>query len=360
MENNGVNAGQSRSQLPALVILVLFVGIILLVSIVIAGVAAYLLVRFGVLPPDVGSNMPLSVILALAVCLISGLLLTLAAGSITLRPLKAFVSATKVISGGDFNVRLPVAGPQEMRNLAEGFNEMARELGSIETLRHDFVSNISHEFKTPVASIRGFAKLLQKEGLTPRQRQEYIEIIISESERLSNLCSNSLLLSRLDNTQIVTEQSEFMLDEQLRRCILSLGPLLDAKGLAAEVSLPEARIYANEEMLHHVWLNLLNNAIKFSPPGGEITVVLAVGHNNVSVSVSDCGCGMDSQTLKHIYDRFYQGDPSRATEGSGLGLALVKRVLELCRGEISVDSAVGAGTTFTVTLPVGSSAPRGR
>jgi signal transduction histidine kinase len=236
--------------------------------------------------------------------------------------------------------------------MARSFNEMAQELSSIETLRSDFISNISHEFKTPIVSIKGFAKRLKKGTLSEEQRNEYIDIIISESDRLTRLSSNVLLLSRLENTEKVMEKALYPLDEQIRRAILLLEPQLQKKRLEVDAKIESVQIFAGEEVLSHLWINLLGNAIKFSPDGGTVGISLTQNGSEAVVTVSDTGAGMDEEMQRHIFDKFYQGDTSRATEGNGLGLSLVKRILELENGRISVDSEPGKGTRFIVSLPI--------
>jgi len=284
--------------------------------------------------------------------MLMGTILARVGGERFLRQFYALFDAMKEVAAGNFSVRMEAGSARETVSLANNFNEMVKELSNIETLRADFISNISHEFKTPVASIRGFARRLKKDSLTDEQRNEYLTIIISESERLSRLSSNVLLLSRLESTDKVTEETEYSLDEQIRRTLLLLEPQLQKKQLEVDISLEDVRIFANEEILSHLWINLLGNAIKFSPEGGTIKVALAIVGNNAVASISDEGAGMEEEIKKRIFDKFYQGDGSRATEGNGLGLSLVKRILELENGVITVDSEPGNGTCFTVSLMI--------
>jgi signal transduction histidine kinase len=243
-------------------------------------------------------------------------------------------------------------GTREISRLAVSFNEMTKELASIETLRNDFISNISHEFKTPIVSIRGFAKRLKKDTLTQQQREEYLDIIISETERLTRLSSNVLLLSKLESTDKVLEKTIYSLDEQIRRSILILKPQLEKKNLELEVELQPTQITANEEMLSHVWLNLLENAIKFSHEAGTIKAALQSNGKVAVVSICDTGIGMDTTVKRHVFDKFYQGEQSRSIDGNGLGLSLVKRILELSNGHATIDSTFGEGTCITIWLPI--------
>ena len=282
-------------------------------------------------------------------------ILTLAAGMgrSKLRPMNDLVHAMQAVSKGDFSVRVDAEDvPGDMGELANSFNDMATELGGLELFRKDFINNFSHEFKTPIVSIRGFAKQLERDDLTEAQRKEYLEIIVSESDRLANMASNVLLLSKLENQTIVTDKVRFSLDEQLRRAILLLEKQWTEKELDLDLDLEAVEFYGNEEMLNHVWVNLLGNAVKFSPPGAKLTVRLRREGDWAAVQVRDTGPGMDEATRRRIFEKFYQGDTAHATEGNGLGLALVSRIADLCGGSVSVESAPGAGSTFTVRLPL--------
>ena len=269
-----------------------------------------------------------------------------------LKPINDLVKAMREVSQGDFSVRVDtddVSG--DMGRLVSSFNDMASELGGLELFRKDFINNFSHEFKTPIVSIKGFARQLEREDLTDAQRREYLDIIISESDRLANMSGNVLLLSKLENQNIVTDRTVYGLDEQLRKCILLLEKQWTIKALDLDLDLDEVSFRGNEEMVQHVWVNLLGNAIKFSPQGGTLTVRLRRDGRFAVVTVKDEGPGMDEATRRRIFEKFYQGDTAHASEGNGLGLSLVKRIVDLCQGSVEVDSAPGRGSTFTVRLP---------
>ena len=275
------------------------------------------------------------------------------------RPIRRLVEATKKVAKGDFSVRVDSGeADDEVAELVGSFNDMTQELGNNEIFKKDFINSFSHEFKTPIVSIRGFAKQLQREDISEEQRREYIDIIVRESERLSNMSSNVLLLTRLENQEIMPDITSFSLDEQLREAILLLEKQWSDKDIELELDLPYIMISANEEMLSHVWINLIGNAIKFSDKGGRLAVTCRHIGDRVQVTIADNGVGMDKATCERIFDKFYQGEssgsaqPSHSTEGNGLGLPLVKRILELSRGKISVKSRPGEGSTFTVELPV--------
>ena len=269
-------------------------------------------------------------------------------------PLKEMIHATERIAKGDFKVHIQETFDEgsDFGILQRSFNHMAGELDGIELFRNDFINNFSHEFKTPIVSIQGFAHQLRAGGLTPEEEREYIRIIATESDRLAKMATNILLLSKLENQAIVTDKTEFYLDEQIRTCLLLLEKQWDAKNIDLNLDLDEVKYCFNETMLSHVWVNLLGNAIKFTPEGGCITCALKNNSTAVTVTISDTGCGMDESTQKHIFEKFYQGDTSHTGDGNGIGLTIVGRILVLCGGRIDVQSKPDAGSTFTVTLPV--------
>ena len=271
-----------------------------------------------------------------------------------LSPLKEMIVATDRIANGDFKVHIQETFDKktDLGILQRSFNHMTRELDGIEMFRNDFINNFSHEFKTPIVSIQGFAHQLKAGGLTPEEEREYIRIIADESDRLAKMATNILLLSKLENQAIVTEKTEFYLDEQIRTCLLLLEKQWSAKGIDLNLDLTEVRYHFNDTMLSHVWMNLLGNAIKFTPHGGTVSCTLKADANRVTVVISDTGCGMDEDTQKHIFEKFYQGDTSHTGDGNGIGLTIVGRILVLCGGSIEVDSQPGRGSSFTVTLPV--------
>ena len=315
---------------------------------ILAAAAYGFLVFFGLLVNPLLSTLAMPMLLMVFI-------LTLAAGMgrSKLRPMNDLVHAMHAVSQGDFSVRVDAEDvPGDMGELASSFNDMATELGGLEMFRKDFINNFSHEFKTPIVSIRGFAKQLEREDLTEAQRREYLDIIVSESDRLANMASNVLLLSKLENQTIVTDREDYRLDEQLRRCVLLLEKQWGEKDLDPDVELEEVTYRGNEEMMNHVWVNLLNNAIKFSPRGGRLSLRLYRQGREAVCSVGDQGPGMDEATRRRVFEKFYQGDTAHATKGNGLGLSLVKRIVDLCGGTVRADSAPGCGTTFTVRLPL--------
>lgn len=228
---------------------------------------------------------------------------------------------------------------------------MTQELSTIETLRTDFVNNFSHEFKTPIVSIRGFAKLLEENTLSEEERREYLDIIITESERLAALSTNVLMLSKYENLEIIVDIEPFRLDEQIRKTIVLMEPKWSAKEITVNVELDKVIYRGNEDLTQQIGLNLLDNAIKFSYQGGLINITLINVNDEIRFIIQDDGPGMDNQTKAHIFDKFYQGDTSHSNVGFGLGLPLVKRILKLCGGDVIVQSEIGKGSIFTVVLP---------
>ena len=305
-------------------------------------------------------NSVLTITSSLIACTLIG---TCAAAFFTkwvLLPLNEMIHAIKRISKGDFKVHIQETFHErsDFGILQRSFNHMASELDGIEMFRNDFINNFSHEFKTPIVSIQGFAHQLKAGGLSPKEEQEYIRIIADESDRLAKMSTNILLLSKLENQAIVTDKTEFWLDEQIRTCLVLLEKQWGPKDIELNLELDEVKYYFNENMLSQVWLNLFGNAIKFTPVGGTVSCSLTADDKYVTVSVHDTGIGMDENTKHHIFDKFYQGDTSHTGDGNGIGLNIVSRILYLCDGSVTVDSTIGGGSTFTVTLPVTVQAAR--
>ena len=271
-----------------------------------------------------------------------------------LLPLNEMIHATKRISKGDFKIHIQETFHErsDFGILQRSFNHMASELDGIEMFRNDFINNFSHEFKTPIVSIQGFAHQLKAGGLSPKEEQEYIRIIADESDRLAKMSTNILLLSKLENQAIVTDKTEFWLDEQIRTCLVLLEKQWGPKDIELNLELDEVKYYFNENMLSQVWLNLFGNAIKFTPAGGTVSCSLTAHDTFITVSVHDTGIGMDENTKHHIFDKFYQGETSHTGDGNGIGLNIVSRILYLCGGTVSVESEIENGSTFTVTLPI--------
>lgn len=267
-------------------------------------------------------------------------------------PVHQLILALKEVADGNFHVSLPEKNHlEDIGKMNQNFNRMVEELRSIELLQSDFIQNVSHEFKPPLAAIEGYATLLSSTPLSDGQ-QEYTCRILDSCRQLTSLTGNILLLSKLENQNIVPEKHLFSLDEQLRQCILSMEPLWTRKNLLLDIDLQEIQYEGNESMMAQVWTNLLSNAVKFTPGSGSIHIRLYPSMDHIVVSFADSGIGMTQDEQRHIFNKFYQADHSRNVQGNGLGLALVQRIICLCGGKIQVSSRPEKGTTFTVYLPV--------
>ena len=269
------------------------------------------------------------------------------------RPTEQILNATERIAAGDFSTRLlprhRYAKYDQYDVIMENLNTMAAELQKSEVLKTDFISNVSHELKTPLTVIRSYAELLQTET-DEETRKKYAETLVQAANRLSGLTSNILQLSKLENQKILPEKKKFRLDESLAECILGFEEVLEQKKIELSCELDEVEIFSSQSYLELVWNNLFSNAVKFTEKGGVIAITLKKGENNAVVSVSDSGCGISAEAGARLFDKFYQGDTSHAHEGNGLGLALVKKVIDILGGEIFVESELGKGSTFTVTI----------
>ena len=270
-------------------------------------------------------------------------------------PLGRIIGALEKITAGDFSVRLDENhrdfSQVGFREICAGINQLALELGSVETLRTDFIASVSHELKTPLAAAGNYAALLKNPDLPAEKRREYAQAVCDTTKRLGELVSNILKLNKLENQQIYPETRVYDLGEQLRECILSFESLWEEKELMLECDIPDGvMVETDPELLSLVWNNLLSNAVKFTPAGGTVGVKLTRDGSWASVAVTDTGCGMTREVGAHIFEKFYQGDPAHATKGNGLGLALVKRVVDITGGAITVQSAPGKGSTFTVRI----------
>ena len=270
------------------------------------------------------------------------------------RPVRQITEAAGRIMQGDFSARVPPihgAGTEGFNQIGAAINKMAQELSGTETLRTDFIANVSHELKTPLAVMGNYATMLQRPGLTEEEKNQYAKAISEAARRLAQLITNILKLNKLENQQIFPQAQEYDLSAQLCESLLQFEDAWESKNLNIETDIEdEVRIRSDGELLGLVWSNLISNAVKFTPEGGTVAVSLKTEGDRVVVSVRDTGCGMKNETGIHIFEKFYQGDTSHATQGNGLGLALVKRVMDILNGEIGVQSVYGEGSTFTVRL----------
>lgn len=268
------------------------------------------------------------------------------------RHLEKIYRSIEKLAHGHYGHKLKVGKHTVFRSLALDINRLSEELKKVHVLRTDFVNSYSHEFKTPISSISGFAQILLEKGneLTDEERKKYLKIIVQESERLSKLSSDTILLSQLESQKILADTAPYSLDEQLRRCVIMLSNQWSEKNINLIGDIDEVIYTGDEDLMQHLWLNLLNNAIKFTPEGGTITVSLKQENGKIIASIADTGEGMSEEMVQRIFDKYYQGNSGKSGSGLGLGLSIVYRIIVLCKARIKVDSKLGEGTTFTVEL----------
>lgn len=284
--------------------------------------------------------------------MIIAIILSLFFSHIPLKPLQRLIDAMNSLANGDFTVRLKEHGTKPYALFIRNFNLMAEALGHNEMLKQDFINNFSHEFKTPIVSIRGFAKILKGTNLSEEERNEYLDIIISESTRLSALANNVLNLSKIESQTALSSTDTFLLSEQIRKSILLLEKRWEEKNLDMDIYLDEIQFEGNEELLMQVWLNLLDNAIKYCNENSSIRIQLRQSHEKIIYSITNQGIGISPAEQSKIFDKFYQCDTSHASHGNGLGLSVVNKVVDLHGGNIIVSSIPNEETTFTVFLPI--------
>lgn len=259
----------------------------------------------------------------------------------------------QAVADGNLSVQLSAKGAGEYESIYESFNRMVRELERTKSEMDNFVNEFSHEFKTPITSIYGFSQLLLEtgEGIESPERMKYLQVIADESLRLSDLSQKTLLLSKVEACEIITDKENYSLDEQLKHCAILLLPDMEKKRIHIEMDVPEISHYGNTELLSHVWINLLGNAVKFTPENGEIEIKAREHPEQIAVEIADNGPGMDEETASHVFDKYYQSPDGHKKGGNGSGLAIAHRIITLCGGAIEVKSRLGSGSVFRVTLP---------
>lgn len=298
----------------------------------------------------VDKHIPLAVELV-CISLIVGVLITSRMSKFFFDPIRKLCGAMDQVAEGDFSVRLEEkSSSKEIMELYTGFNLMAHELGTMEILQTDFVSNVSHEFKTPITAIEGYSTLLQDNDNLDDSQRGYVEKILFNTQRLSSLVGSILLMSKLENQQIPTNQMDYRLDEQIRQSIVALESAWEKKNIEFDVELDRIQYLGNEPMMRHVWDNLISNAIKFSPDGGVVRLRLRREAQKLVFTIDDQGPGLSEDAQKHVFDKFYQADSSHKQEGNGLGLALVKRILTIEKGQVTARNLPEGGCRFMVTL----------
>ena len=345
---------EHKQRISLLLLLSAFSLLFLLVTIAIVGSIVFFLIYGGALQPvktDLSAQEMFGYLILVSVVI--GALLSILL-RFPLKPVNKVLNAMSRLASGDYSVRLSFKGPlakhPTFAELTNSFNRMASELEHTEMLRSDFINNLSHEFKTPIVSIAGFAKLLKRGNLPPEKQTEYLNIIEEESMRLSQMATNVLNLTRVENQSILTDICKYNLSEQLRTCVLVLESKWEKKQIG--FALPEGEVFlsASEELLKQVWINLIDNAIKFSAAGGTVEIKVAKADRAVTVEVANFGQTIPPAARQRIFNKFYQADESHATEGNGIGLAVVKKIVDLHGGSVAVSSENG-NTAFTVTIP---------
>ena len=347
---------RKENRWPLTLLISLLVFLILAAAILLAAGLVLLLVRLGVIieltedTADFGDLLFFMTVISL----ILGMGLTTLLGNAFMQPINKLINLMNRLASGDYSARLSfnryIRAHPTFREVEDSVNTMARELENTEMLRSDFINNFSHEFKTPIVSIAGFAKLLNRGNLTPEQQREYLQVIEEESLRLSAMATNVLNLTKVENQNILTELTTYNLSEQIRDCVLLLESKWDKKDLELELEFGEYTVRANEELLKQVWINLLDNAVKFTPAGHTVRVEIRDSADALAVSVINTGTALTEEQKKNIWRKFYQAEESHAAQGNGIGLAIVKRVTELHGGRVAVASE-NQVTSFTVTLP---------
>ena len=341
-------------------IFMLSMGIVMCISFILVGFIMYFLIKTNVLTGSEREEQArISVmLLGLIVNFFVAINLTALFIRIPLRPIKMLISKLNMLADGKYDTRIhknsPLARNIAFSELADSFNKLASELEHTEVLREDFVNNFSHEFKTPIVSIAGFAKLLKKGNLSPQEQEEYLTVIEEESLRLASMATNVLNLTKIENQTILTDVTEYNLSEQIRSCVLLLENKWSKKNIEFSLEFDEYMVCANEEQLKQVWINLIDNAIKFSPIGENIEIEIEQSLEKICVSVTNKGEEISKEDKKRIFNKFYQADKSHSKEGNGVGLSIVRKIVELHKGAISVASKNNT-TTFSIQLPVAQS-----
>jgi len=349
-----MNRQERKQRLSLTLFFAAVVFLSMFVTILLAGILVYLATHFGVISLDGEISTSQSIMLMMLLSILIGAALTMAVIRIPLNPFYSIISGMRKLAQGDYKARLNMGHLFSMRSLGgevvETFNTLAAELESTEMLRSDFINNFSHEFKTPIVSIAGFAKLLKRGNLSEEQKLAYLDVIEQESLRLSYMATNVLNLTKVENQSILTDLTEYNLSEQLRTCVLMLEPKWSKRETDLSLEFEEHVIRANEELMKQVWINLIDNAVKFSPVGGAVSISVQETEGELHVSITNTGEEIPPESRERIFNKFYQADESHATEGNGIGLAIVRHITELHRGSVKLRCGDGYNT-FTVSIP---------
>lgn len=350
-----MNKEERKERFGLTILFSIFVFLIILFAVGLAIAVVYIMLKLNIIDSIGGQPAVKDVFLFMSlISTLIGFIITFISSKYSLRPFNRLINQLNRLSQGDFKARIhfgkPLSNLHAFQEIEKSFNRAAEELQHTEMLRSDFTNNFSHEFKTPIVSIAGFAKLLRHGNLTEEQKKEYLSVIEEESLRLSYMATNVLNLAKVENQTILTDVTDFNLSEQLRSAVLLLVDKWQQKNIEMNMDFGEHLICANEELLKQIWINLLDNAIKFSEPNGTVSVNVVPNDDDIFVSVSNQGIDIPPESIARIFNKFYQADESHSSEGNGIGLAIVKKVAELHDGEVFVESSDGT-TTFTVRLP---------
>lgn len=340
----------NKPHIKAAAILSLLIFVTLSITLFLMLIFTILLVKLRII--DTG-NWKISIIVLGFLSIFIGTLISIFISKKQIRTIINISNATQEVTKGNFDIKLDEnIKATEINTMVCNFNRMIRELKNTELFRNDFIENVSHEFKTPLSAIEGYATLLQKKDLSRDKQIEYTKKILFNTKRLSSLTGNILLLSRLENQEIEIQKENYSLDEQIREIILLFEPQWTNKNLELDIELESIYYFGNKELLAQVWQNIIGNAIKFVSNNGKIHIILFKEKNKIKIMIADNGIGMNSDVIHRIYEKFYQGDESHSTSGNGLGLTLSKRIIDLHNGDIQVSSKEEKGTTFTIVLPI--------
>lgn len=340
----------NKPHIKAAAILSLLIFVTLSITLFLMLIFTILLVKLRII--DTG-NWKISIIVLGFLSIFIGTLISIFISKKQIRTIINISNATQEVTKGNFDIKLDEnIKATEINTMVCNFNRMIRELKNTELFRNDFIENVSHEFKTPLSAIEGYATLLQKKDLSRDKQIEYTKKILFNTKRLSSLTGNILLLSRLENQEIEIQKENYSLDEQIREIILLFEPQWTNKNLELDIELESIYYIGNKELLAQVWQNIIGNAIKFVSNNGKIHLILFKEKNKIKIMIADNGIGMNSDVIHRIYEKFYQGDESHSTSGNGLGLTLSKRIIDLHNGDIQVSSKEEKGTTFTIVLPI--------
>lgn len=355
MESKKKNYSVNKTMLFQMVVIIFATLFFTFAFMIIFVALFYYLGDWQIEAPD-GYRRPFSpmntIFVILGISIIIGTILSIYFGNRFLKPIKELKALTGEVAKGKFDIEVTDIPENEVGELIENFNIMVKELKKNEMLKEDFISNVSHEFKTPLSTIQGYSTLLQDDNLTDEDKNKYISIIFQATEKLTTLVNGILKISKIDNRKITIEKINYSLDEQIRESILSLEYMWNKKNIDLNIELENIMITADKNLLSNVWNNLISNAIKYSKNNGKIDIYLCLEDDLAKCTIKDYGCGIKEEDIPYIFDKFYQADKSHNSDGNGLGLALVKKIIELSKGKIVVNSKISEGSEFIVYLPI--------